>query len=163
MIRKQPPAPALDRIDVALIGLLQNDARRSNKELAAAVGLAPSTCLERVRRLHDAGVITGSSVTVAPRAVGVGLEAMIRIRLRRTRQGALQSVLDVLLAHREVVAVHHLSGLDDLLVQVAVRDADHLRDVALEVVGDHPEVGDVQTSLIFESWRGRPLPVYADD
>lgn len=151
----------LDRIDVALIRLLQNDARRSNKELAAAVGLAPSTCLERVRRLHEAGVVTGSTVAVDPRAVGVGLEAMIRIRLRRTRRGALQDVLHVLLERPEVVAVHHLSGLDDLLVQVAVRDSDHLRDLALEVVGDHPEVGDVQTSLVFESWANRPMPVFA--
>ena len=49
----------MDRIDNAILGFLQNDARMSNKELAAAVGLAPSSCLERVRRLQEKGVLTG--------------------------------------------------------------------------------------------------------
>ena len=73
----------LDQIDVAILVALQNDARLSNKELAARVGLAPSSCLERVRRLDRDGVIRGYHARLHPPAVGMGLEAMISIRLDR--------------------------------------------------------------------------------
>jgi DNA-binding Lrp family transcriptional regulator len=63
----------LDRTDHALVALLQNNARTSTKELAAAVGVAPSTALERVRRLEADGVITGYHADLDLGALGLGL------------------------------------------------------------------------------------------
>ena len=73
----------LDRIDFAIMGVLQKDARVANNRLAETVGVAPSTCLERVRRLSRLGVLRGHHADVDPSAVGVGLEAMIAVRLRQ--------------------------------------------------------------------------------
>ena len=67
----------MDRIDNAILVAMQNDGRISNKELAAAVGLAPSSCLERVRRLQESGVITGFRADVNPAAVGIRLQAFV--------------------------------------------------------------------------------------
>jgi len=75
--------PQLDRTDRAIIGLLQHNARLSNKELAAGAGIAPSTCSERMRRLEMLGVFSGFHAAVDPRVMGIGLQAMIAIRLRR--------------------------------------------------------------------------------
>ncbi len=69
----------LDRIDVELIRLLRKNARLPNKELAARVGVAPSTALERVRRLREARVLLGFHAEVAPEAVGIGLQAMVAV------------------------------------------------------------------------------------
>ena len=66
----------LDRIDFEILAQLQNDARLSNKELAARVHLAPSSCLERVRRLRRLGAITGFHATVDPEVLGIALQAM---------------------------------------------------------------------------------------
>ena len=74
---------ALDRIDYEIVRLLRKNARISNKELAGLVGLAPSTCLVRTRLLQQAGVITGFKAEVNPAKLGVGLQAMISVRLKR--------------------------------------------------------------------------------
>src|SRR5690625_7842166 len=70
----------LDRIDFVLLQQLRTNARLPNKTLAERAGIAPSTTLERVRRLHEAGVIKGYHAEVAPGAVGIGLQAMISVR-----------------------------------------------------------------------------------
>ena len=72
-----------DRIDDAILRALQNNARISNKELAAEVGLAPSSCLERVRRLTDRGVVKGYQAKVDPVALGVGLQAFVAVQLAK--------------------------------------------------------------------------------
>jgi len=124
----------LDRIDYAILGHLQNDGRMSNKELAGNVGLAPSSCLERVRRLRQDGVIRGFYADVDPKFVGIGLQAMISIRLASQRGDAMMRARAHLLALPEVVHLYHLSGSDDFVVHVATRDADHLRQVVMSGV-----------------------------
>jgi len=151
----------LDRIDAEIVTALQNDARRSNKELAAMVGLAPSSCLERVRRLQAEGVLRGFHAEVDPAAVGVRLEAMIVIRMDRHGGDVVEAFRRDMLAREEVLAVYHLAGVNDFLVHVAVRDAEHLRTVAVDAVSSRPDVRDVETALVFERWRGGGMPVYA--
>ena len=72
-----------DRIHFAILAALQNDARLSNKELAARVGLAPSSCLERVRRLRAGRVLLGFRALVEPRALGIAMQALVFVRLVR--------------------------------------------------------------------------------
>ncbi|MDX2437248.1 MAG: Lrp/AsnC family transcriptional regulator [Acidobacteriota bacterium] len=149
----------LDRIDFAILAVLQNNARLANNRLAELVGVAPSTCLERVRRLARIGVIRGYHCDVDPDALGVGLEAMIAVRLRRHSRDIVDSFRRYVADLAEVRSVFHVTGGDDFLVHVAVRDSDHLRDLALDSFTTRPEVDHIQTRLIFDytpTWR---LPV----
>ncbi len=73
----------LDRIDRLIVRRLQNNARTSNKELAAEAGIAPSTALERTRRLEAEGVIVGYHAEVSPQAIGVGVQALVGVSLRQ--------------------------------------------------------------------------------
>lgn len=150
----------LDRTDVALLRLLQNDARLSNKELAAAVGVAPSTAHERVRRLRASGVLAGFHAEVAPHAVGVQVEALVAVRLVRHSRAAVEAFLDHLRALPEVVAFYHLAGADDVLVHVGARDAAHLRDLALSAFTERPEVARIQTSLVYAAHRAPAPPMF---
>jgi len=150
--------PEPDRTDHEIVALLQDDARRSNKSLAAAVGIAPSTCSERVRRLEGSGVFRGYHADVDPSWLGIGLGAMIAIRLRRHEAQEVQRFWDHALAMTEVVAVSHLSGVNDFLVHVVVRDSDHLRDLAVSGFNTLPEVAHIETSLIFEHRNKPALP-----
>ena len=81
----------LDEIDHKILETLQNDARLSNKELAASVGLAPSSCLERVRRLKNNGVLKGFHARVNPKNLNIGLEAMISVQLQRHSRDMVES------------------------------------------------------------------------
>jgi DNA-binding Lrp family transcriptional regulator len=151
---------ALDQIDFGIIDELQNNARIANKVLAARVGLAPSTCLERVRRMRDAGVLKGAHELVDRQALGIDLEAMIFVRLARHAREAVDSFQEHAKSLDEVVAVYHVSGEHDFLVHVAVRDAHHLRDVAMDSFTTRSDVSNIETHLIFASKRNWRLPVY---
>ena len=133
-IRKHPDPTLIDRIDRAILTYLQHDARISNKELAAKVGLAPSSCLARVRRLEASGAVQGYHAEVDPRVWGGTLEARIAML-------------------PEVRGAFHLAGANDYLVHVAVRDAEHLREFALSAFATRPEVAHMETSLIFSHRR----------
>ena len=146
----------LDRIDFDILGLLQKNARMTNKDIANLVGVAPSTCLERVRKLIGAGVIRGFHADVDPAALGVALQAIIAVRLRQHLRNMVDSFHDHMISLPEVRGVFHITGSDDYLVHVAVKDSNHLRDLALDSFTTRPEVDHIQTRLIFEytpTWR----------
>jgi DNA-binding Lrp family transcriptional regulator len=154
-IRKRPDPSLIDRIDRDILAYLQHDARISNKELAAKVGLAPSSCLARVRRLELSGAILGYHADVDPRAYGVTLEAFVAIRLEKHARTAIASFERHLGTLPEVRGVFHVAGANDYVVHVAVRDAEHLRDFALAAFSTRAEVAHMETSLIF-SHRHNP-------
>ncbi|WP_257303298.1 Lrp/AsnC family transcriptional regulator [Geothrix campi] len=150
----------LDRIDCDILTLLQKDARLSNKELAAAVGLAPSSCLARVQRLRSEGVLRGAHAEVDPQALGVGLQALIAVQLRQHSRAQVKAFWKHALGLPEVLSVFHVAGTHDFQVHVAVRDAHHLRDLALDAFTTRSEVAHIQTSLIFEWAKGQVMPNY---
>lgn len=151
--------PALDRIDAAIVGLLQKNARTSNKEVAAAVGVAPSTALERTRRLEADGVLVGYHAEVAPAAVGVGIQALVAVTLRQHARPLVEAFEAHALSLPEVVQTFHTTGAADFLVHVAVRDTEHLRTLALAAFTERPEVVRIETSLLFSHRRTDGLPV----
>jgi DNA-binding Lrp family transcriptional regulator len=152
-----PPVRALDRTDRAILRVLMENARISNKELAARVGIAPSTCTERLRRLEGGGIIRGYHAEVEPKALGLGLAAVIAVRLRRHSADEVETFTAHALGLSETVEVFHVTGSTDFLVHVLVRDADHLRDLAVRSFTGWPEVAHIETSIVFQHTR-RPLP-----
>ncbi len=150
-----------DRIDFEILAALQNDARLSNKELAARIGLAPSTCLERVRRLRSSGALRGFRAEVDPDVLGIGLQALVSVRVRRHSRELLEEFQEHVLALPEVVSFYHVAGANDFLVHVAVRDAEHLRELALGSFTTRPEVEHMETALVFRHVSGAALPNYA--
>ncbi len=150
----------LDRIDFAIVRELRKNARLPNKNLAERVGVAPSTALERVRRLRERGAITGYHAEIAPAAVGIGLQAMISVRLARHSRGDLDAFHAYLLTLRGVLAFYHVAGANDFLLHVAVADSGQLRDFALDAFTTRPEVAHIETSLIFTFRRNPDVPIY---
>ena len=140
----------LDRTDRELIAALQDDARLSNKALAARVGIAPSTCSERLKRLESNGVFRGFHADVDPTVLGIGLQAMITVRLRRHAAEEVEAFRTHASAMSEVVSVSHVTGRNDFVIHAVVRDADHLRQLAVSGFTTLPEVDHIETSLIFE-------------
>ena len=152
----------LDRIDYELLRLLRKNARLSNKELAARVGLAQSTCLERVRRLIDERILRGFHADVAPKALGIGIQAMIAIRLTRHSKDLVEAFQDYALGLDFVLGVYHMAGANDFLLHVAAPDAEGLRDLGMTAFTTRPEVAHLETALIFQHAISRDLPLYAD-
>lgn len=143
----------IDRTDREILALLANNARLSNKELAARVGLAPSSCHERVRRLVANGAVQGFHAVVNPAVLGYGIEAMIAVRIPQHSRENFERFREYIVTIPEVVDVYHVSGEIDFLVHVVARDAQHLRDLALDRFLSRSEVGHIETELIFDHVR----------
>ncbi|NND85508.1 MAG: Lrp/AsnC family transcriptional regulator [Acidimicrobiia bacterium] len=151
------PIPVRDPIDQAILRALAKDARASNKDIAAAAGIAPSTCSERMRRLERDGVIAEYRVVLDPAALGLAIQALIAIRIRRHAPDDLERFRRAVMELPEVVNLFHVTGANDYLVHVVVRDSDDLRRVAVDSLVAMPEVTHIETSLIFEHLRGPGL------
>ncbi|MFT6398182.1 MAG: DNA-binding Lrp family transcriptional regulator [Bradymonadia bacterium] len=148
----------LDRIDRGIVHALQKNARLSNKELAAEIGLAQSSCRERVRKLTDTGVLRGFHAEVSADALGIAMRAIFAVRLRDQGPDAVQRFRELVGGLPEVVESFHVAGEDDFLLHVAVRDVDHLNRLWSHTLGQHDVIARVRTSLVFEHHRKCSLP-----
>ena len=143
----------LDHTNVTLLGELQQDARLTLAELGRRVGLSSPAVAERLQRLQDAGVITGYTATVDPRAFGYALGAILRIR-PAPRQ--IAKVAEIAQRTPEVVECHRITGDDCFFVKAHVRDVHHLE----ELIDSFTPFGQTTTSIVQSSpvpARGVPL------
>ena len=144
----------LDDVDRRLLAILHADARISNSALADAVGIAPSTCHGRVRRLQELGVIRGFHADIDPAAIGLPLQAMVSVRLQSGARGKIRNFLQQIRRKPQVIDVYFLAGADDFILHVAARDTDDLRSFVVDNLNADADVAGTQTSLIFEHLRG---------
>jgi DNA-binding Lrp family transcriptional regulator len=147
----------LDRTDFGILRLLQNNAALSNKEIAAAVGLAPSSAHERLKRLRDDGVLRGSHADVEPKAMGIGLEALFLIELAKHERGGVDRFMAEVVEIPEVRSAFLITGRYDFIVHVVARDMQHLKDLALDSF-TRPGVTRIETSIIYEARARHELP-----
>ena len=151
--RPGPASPGdLDDIDRHIVRELARDARIANNALAERVGIAPSTCLGRVRSLRERGVIRGYHADVDPAALGRPLQAMIAVRLQSHARSRIRGFVAEVAGLPEVLNVFFLAGKDDFLLHVAAASTAVLREFveSLSATGD---VSYTETSLIFEHIR----------
>jgi DNA-binding Lrp family transcriptional regulator len=148
----------LDPVDRELLRLLIEDGRMPNNALAAAVGVAPSTCLARVRSLRQRGVLRGVHAEVDLAALGRPIQAMIAVRLQAHTRAAIASFVRLAPRLPGVLSVYHVAGGDDYLLHVAVESAEALGEFVLDHLTAHPAVRHTQTSLIFAHLRGSAVP-----
>jgi len=149
--------PKLDSLDLALLGLLQNDARLTNRQLAAQTGVAPSTSLERVRGLVARGVISGYHADVDLPSVGRAVQALIAVRIRPPSRDRIEAFRDWVLTLPEVLGLFVTSGTEDFLIHVGVPDTNGLYVFVIDRLTERREVADVRTSVVYEHLRSRPV------
>jgi DNA-binding Lrp family transcriptional regulator len=140
----------VDAVDQAILRRLQRDGRQTNRELADAVGVAPSTALERTRALRARGVITGFHAAVDPAALNRSVQALISIRIRPQSREAIENVRDSMAALPETLGVFVVTGNEDVLVHVAVPSTGYLRDFVLDRLARRKEFVDVRTTVVFD-------------
>lgn len=140
----------LDELDTAILRELQLDARRTNRDIASAVGVAPSTALERTRSLRERGVIRGAVLDVNLAAIGRAVQALIAIRIRPPSRRNIEAFRNWISTLPETIGVFVVSGSEDFLVHVAVRDNQDLYAFVIDQITVRAEVADVRTSVVYE-------------
>ena len=153
--------PTFDRTDLRLLALLQRDGRASNADLAAQVNLSPSACLRRIQRLEATGVVAGYAARLDPQALGLGLQAFVRVQLEKHGAPGIERFIANVQDWDEVVACHALTGDMDYLLQVYVRDLEHCSRFLLDRLLNASGVADVNSSFVLRTvkgFTGLPLP-----
>jgi DNA-binding Lrp family transcriptional regulator len=149
--------PVVDDIDRRILALLAADAPMPNNAVAEATGIAPSTCLARVRALRESGVIRGYHADIDPAALGRPIQAMIAVRLQAHARGRMTEFAAEVARLPEVLNVFFLGGADDFLIHVAAASTDNLRHFVVVNLSGNPEVALTETNLIFEHLRAAEI------
>ena len=153
-------APALDRYDVAILRELQADARLSNTELAARIGLSAAPTWRRMKSLEQQGYITGYRAELDRRKIGLGVLAFVRVDADRNNAEATRALEDAIRALPEVVSCHYISGTGTFELHVVATDLDAYSRWAMDKLFTLPNVKDLHTSFSLGDVKsGAALPL----
>jgi Lrp/AsnC family leucine-responsive transcriptional regulator len=154
------PKSELDGIDRRIIAELQADARLSNVELADRVGLSPSPCLRRVKRLEREGYIEGYRAALRRDRVGLGFSVFVGVKIDGHGNERAFKFEEAVRAMPAVVACHLVSGDADYLLEVVVPDLEHYQRFLVGTLLNMPIVREVKSSIAIQTVKaGAPLPL----
>ena len=158
-----PPEPHgsdLDRYDIAILRELQRDARLSNAELAARIGISAAPTWRRVKWLEDQGFITGYRAELDRRKIGLGVLAFVRLDADRNTAASTRQLEDAIRRIPEVISCHYISGAGTFELHVVVTDLDAYSRWARDTLFKLPNVKDIHTSFsLGEVKAGAALPL----
>lgn len=150
----------LDAIDLRILSALQADGRLTNQELADQVGLSPSPCLRRVRRLERDGFIRTYRGVLDREAVGLGLTVFVDIKVEKHSRDNATALQEALAAMPEVVACHMVSGTADFIVEIVVSNLKAYERLLTEKLLTLPMVGDIRSNFALSRVKSdAPLPL----
>ena len=150
----------LDRYDVLILAQLQQDARLSNTELAARIGLSAAPTWRRVKRLEEQRFITGYRAELDRRKIGLGVLAFVRVDAERNTGSATRVLEEAIRALPEVIACHYISGAGTFELQVMVTDLKAFSKFSIQTLLNLPNVKDIHTSFsLGEVKAGAALPL----
>jgi Lrp/AsnC family leucine-responsive transcriptional regulator len=154
------PKVDLDEIDCRIVAALQADGRLSNVELAERVGLSPSPCLRRVKRLEREGYIDGYRAMLERGRIGLGFTVFVGVKVEGHADERMHAFEAGMLAMPEVVACHMVSGEADYLLEVVVPDLEHYQRLLLGKLLALPMVKEVRSNIAIQTLKaGAPLPL----
>jgi DNA-binding Lrp family transcriptional regulator len=143
----------VDSIDRAIIDHLRRDAHLTNTELADRVGLTPSPCLRRVRRLQDEGVILGYHARIAPDALGRRFEVHVEFELSNQAKATVERFESALVAYDEVIEARRMFGTPDYQALVAVADLTAYEQFMTEYLMDLPGLARLQSRFAMKTLK----------
>lgn len=112
----------LDKTDLKILKILQEDGRITNLQLSTDVGLSPAPTLERVKKLERAGVIKSYHAELDPKTLGLGIQAFMMVSLAINKNNAIARFEKQIAAIEEIVDCYHLTGAADYLLKILVPD-----------------------------------------
>lgn len=140
-------SPPLDGFDRAILVLLQQNGRATNQEVADAIGLSPSPCLRRIRRLEADGLIKAYVALLDPEALGLAVTAFVRVRLDRQQDRVLEAFETAVAAFPEVMECYLMTGEADYQLRVLVPSLGAFEDFLRQKLTRIAGVGQVTTSF----------------
>jgi len=150
----------MDKLDRKILKAFQRDARVKNADLARALGVAPSTMLERVRRLEERGYFNGFKAVINPEKLGLTVQAMVSVSLGQHSTKTIRPFEEAVKAIPHILICYHVTGRFDYLLHVVAKNLKELGILVKERIASMPGVGKTETFLVFSEIKkdnGFPL------
>ncbi len=150
----------MDDLDHKILRALQKDARRKNADLAKDLGVAPSTMLERVRRLKERGYFDGYRAIINPEKLGYTIQALISVSLSEHSTETIRPFENAVKKIPNILTCYHVTGRFDYIVHVVAKNLQHLGLIVKEKIAFIPGVGKTETFIVFSEIKkenGYPL------
>ena len=141
------PNNALDRIDREILRVLQADARTPIVDVAAEVGLSPSPCARRVKRLEREGIIVRYATVIDQKAAGLPVSVFCNVTLEKQIKGALETFQTAILIRPEVMECYLMTGESDYLLRVVVADLEAYERFIVEHLTRVPGIANIKSSF----------------
>jgi DNA-binding Lrp family transcriptional regulator len=144
-------AARMDRIDRKLLNLLQNDASRTNVDMADEVGLSPSSCLRRLQRLRKSGVIDRIVAILNPAKAGRVLKALVTVELKLHGEQQMRRFLDIACAEEAVSQAYAVTGASDVVLMLRLRDMEEFDALCDRLFRDQQNVARFFTMVVIKT------------
>jgi Lrp/AsnC family leucine-responsive transcriptional regulator len=150
-------AADLDKIDLKILRLLQENGRITNLLLSQEIGLSPAPTLERVRKLELSGYIKSYHALVDEEKLGLGIKTFIQVQLDFHKNNTIQTFLDEVNQIKEITECHHVTGQADFLLKVYVNDIKAYERLIMEKISRISVVKTFQTMMIMSTTKKEPI------
>jgi len=141
----------MDRIDRKLLNLLQRDASRTNADMADEVGLSPSSCLRRIRRLRQTGVIDRIVAILNPARTGRMLKALVTVELKLHGEQYMRQFLDLAIREDAVAQAYAVTGEVDVVLMLHLRDMEEFDALCDRLFRDQTNVARFFSMMVIRT------------
>ncbi len=149
----------LDSLDKRILNILMANAREPFLEVARQTGVSGAAIHQRVQKMVDEGIITGSQFNLDPKKISFNTCAFIGIQVNLTHEKTHEEVFQRIKEIPEVVECHHITGKYSLLLKIYTRNNEHLKKILVEKVQSILEITNTETFISLEEGFHRQLPV----
>lgn len=149
-------AVELDKIDLQILKILQQNGRITNLQLSNEIGLSPAPTLERVRKLENSGYILSYHALVDEEKLGLGIKTFIQVSLDFHKNNTIQTFLEEIQEIKEITECHHVTGQCDFLLKVYVKDIKAYEQLIMQKISRITVVKTFQTMIIMSTNKKEP-------
>ena len=141
----------LDSKDIQILSLLLNNARLSNKEIAAKIEIAQSSTHDRIKKLTQKGYFKGTSIQIDQKKLGLNIEVMLAIKLNKQHRSIIADFIEKASQFPGVLQLFHMAGNSDFILHIAVKDSDELRSFILDRLSTLDYIQSTQTTMVLHN------------
>ena len=150
----------LDKIDLKILKILQENGRITNLQLSSDIGLSPAPTLERVRKLENSGFIKSYHAQVDPKSLGMDVATFVKVKLNSYKSESINNFLAQVQKVDEIVECHYVTGSADFILKLMVKDMSAYERLIFDKMSKIQEIGNMETMVVLSTLKqSKALPM----
>lgn len=147
----------LDKIDLQILKILQENSKITNLDLSKQIGLSPAPTLERVKKLEHSGIVQSYHALVDPQSIGLNVKTFVLVSLAWQKENALNSFMDKIKAIDEIVECYIITGEADFLIKIICKDIPTYEQLLFKTLSQIEEIERLKTLMTLSTIKDSKL------